>query len=58
MFNRFRLGDLEINNPNLYYRQGGPEMGESFLRTGTITPGPYYKNPMFSKGKPYYGSGE
>ena len=55
-FNRFRLGDLEINNPGLNYRQGGAQMGEDFLKTGVVNPGLSFKNPMFAEGKLFYGT--
>jgi hypothetical protein len=35
----FKLGDVEINNPNLYYRQGSRHMGNHFLRTGVVRAG-------------------
>jgi hypothetical protein len=35
----FKLGDVEINNPNLYYRQGSRHMGNHFLRTGVVSAG-------------------
>lgn len=54
-FNRFKLGDVEINNPSLYYRQGSTSMGEDFLNTGIVREGGGYANPMFARGKLWYG---
>ena len=54
-FNRFRLGDVEINNPSLYYRQGSIGMGDDFLNTGVVREGGGYANPMFARGKLWYG---
>lgn len=33
---RFRLGDVEINDPNLSYRQGSTGLVSDFLNTGTV----------------------
>lgn len=33
---RFRLGDIEIDNPNLAYRQGSAGLVDDFLNTGTV----------------------
>jgi hypothetical protein len=31
---RFKLGDVEINDPNLYYRQVGSKIAREFPKTG------------------------
>lgn len=49
------MGDVEINNPSLYYRQGSTSMGEDFLNTGVVREGGEYANPMFARGKLWYG---
>lgn len=36
---RFKVGDVEINDPNLYYRQGTKEMGDDFLKSGLVREG-------------------
>ena len=33
---RFRLGDVEINDPNLNYRQGKSGLVDDFIRTGVV----------------------
>ena len=33
---RFRLGDVEIDNPNLAYRQGTTGLVDDFLNTGIV----------------------
>lgn len=33
---RYRAGDVEINDPNLNYRQGSPEMVQDFQNTGQV----------------------
>lgn len=55
-FGRYRLGDLEVNNPQLFYRQGSVEMGEQFLKDGIVLSGEgRYPNPMYASGKLWYG---
>ena len=49
------MGDVEINNPSLYYRQGSTRMGDDFLNTGVVREGGGYANPMFARGKLWYG---
>lgn len=33
---RYRLGDVEINDPNLNYRQGASGLADDFLKTGKV----------------------
>lgn len=33
---RFKVGDIEINDPNLYYRQGTKEMGDDLIESGVV----------------------
>lgn len=55
-FLRVKLGDIEINNPNLYYRQGSTQMGENFLTTGVVkTDDAGFVNPMYLQGGLWYG---
>ena len=52
---RTKVGDIEIDNPALYYRQGSKEMADDFLKTGIVdTDGDFY-NPMFAQGRLWYG---
>ena len=55
---RTKIGDVEINDPQLFYRQGPVEMGEDFIKTGVVNPGTEYVNPMFARGKLFYGLGD
>lgn len=52
---RTRVGDIEINNPSMYYRQGSKEMAQDFLETGVVGTDGSFSNPMFSKGGLWYG---
>lgn len=53
---RTKIGDVEINNPQLAYRQGSREMGENFSKTGIVsTDGEGFTNPMFAQGRLWYG---
>lgn len=53
---RLRIGDVEVDNPQLAYRQGSSEMANSFLKSGTVnSEGSGYKNPMFAQGNLWYG---
>lgn len=51
---RTRVGDIEIDNPNLYYRQGSKEMADDFLETGVVSTDGAYSNPMFAQGHLWY----
>jgi hypothetical protein len=54
---RTRVGDVEIDNPLLTYRQGDASMGADFLNTGVVSmKNGSYDNPMFAQGKLFYGS--
>jgi hypothetical protein len=33
---RFKVGDIEINDPNLYYRQGTKEMGDDLIESRVV----------------------
>lgn len=52
---RTKVGDIEINNPELYYRQGSKEMADDFLKTGIVNTDGAYSNPMFAQGHLWYG---
>lgn len=52
---RTKLGDIEINNPELGYRQGSVYMGEDFLKNNIVRTDGHYKNPLFAEGKLWYG---
>lgn len=52
---RTKVGDIEIDNPQLFYRQGPSEMGDDFIETGTVNPGTEFDNPMFKRGGLWYG---
>ena len=53
---RTKIGDVEVDNPQLYYRQGSQEIGEAFNRLGIVeSEGSGYANPMFAKGQLWYG---
>ena len=54
---RTKLGDVEIDNPELAYRQGDAAMGVDFLNTGVVrvNENGFYKNPMFKQGSLFYG---
>lgn len=69
--NLFRLGDVEINNPRLNYRQGRQGMSEDFLNTGEVTAksdqapikqikglllSKTFDTPMFAQGFLWYGN--
>ena len=52
---RTRLGDVEINNPNLYYRQGSGIVDDA-INSGVIrTNNNVFPNAMFQKGNLHYG---
>lgn len=60
---RFKLGDVEINNPNLFYRQDNPSSGafdhaNSYVENGILFPGQSSMEGQanyswWNKGKPY-----
>lgn len=50
---RTKLGDAEVNNPGLYYRQGTPEMVDDFVNKGTAE-AKQFPNPMFNQGSLFY----
>lgn len=52
---RTKVGDIEIDNPSLYYRQGSKEMADDFLETGIVDTDGAYSNPMFAQGHLWYG---
>ena len=53
---RTKIGDVEVDNPQLYYRQGSQEMADAFNRLGIVeSEGSDYRNPMFAKGELWYG---
>lgn len=69
---RTKVGDLEIDDPNLFYRQGTHHVGDDFLESGVVRAGTInhtptqqtkgivltkraFEQPMFSKGKLWYG---
>lgn len=52
---RTKVGDIEIDNPALYYRQGSKEMADDFLKTGIVDTDGAYSNPMFAQGYLWYG---
>lgn len=52
---RTKVGDIEIDNPELYYRQGSKEMADDFLKTGIVNTDGAYSNPMFAQGHLWYG---
>lgn len=47
--NRFRIGDLEINDPNLNYRAGGTGIVTDFLQTGKVR-SLNFEKPYFNQG--------
>lgn len=63
LFNRFKFGDVEINNPNLFYRQDNPSSGafdhaNSYVENGILIPGQSSMEGQanyswWNKGKPY-----
>ncbi len=56
VFNRTKVGDLEINNPELSYRQGNINMGNDFLNINKVrTTESEFQNPLFSEGRLWYG---
>jgi hypothetical protein len=36
---RTKIGDIEINDPNLYYRQGTHHVGDDLIKTGIVKEG-------------------
>ena len=52
-YTRTRIGDVEVNNPGVYYRQGTPEMVEDFLNKG-VAEASQFPNPMFNQGELFY----
>ena len=45
------MGDVEINNPNLYYRQGTKEVGEDFAKSGVVKAGTENHMPKEQTGR-------
>lgn len=52
---RTKVGDVEIDNPQLAYRQGTTEMGDDFIKTGVVNAEGEFDNPMFARGRLWYG---
>jgi hypothetical protein len=56
---RFRVGDIEVNDPNLNYRQGDSAIVDDFLKSGKVTTGEgdesVFASPMFAQGQLWYG---
>lgn len=52
---RTKVGDIEIDNPSLYYRQGSKEIADDFLETGVVSTDGSFSNPMFAQGHLWYG---
>lgn len=50
---RTKLGDVEVDNPGLYYRQGTPEMVSDFVNKG-VAEALQFPNPMFNQGELFY----
>lgn len=47
---RTRIGDVEIDNPQLFYRQGSAEMGDDFIKSGVVRTSGGFENPMYTEG--------
>ena len=43
---RTKVGDLEIDDPNLYYRQGTRHVGNDFLESGIVQAGTINHTPI------------